>query len=258
MPWLRPNPLRPSARSLTRAATRSDRTFSLSLSSQPPTAIYHSLSSEPISISPIRTSVHLYSRILPFDPRSYTSPFHQSCRTDKISLYIYFWLYLISRICHPTYTCMCIVYGESIYTPSGHRVHTARAWSALLHPHSRVIVLQPVYVRPGTIGEPHGTVTPRVVLPLFLVSSLSRDPDQPSLILSRSLSLFCHIYIYIFIHVYLCIHIAIKLYLFFSFAVSRDREFARSHRLSRFPALSKINTSQRGLKTCVNMVLHCL
>lgn len=31
-----------------------------------------------------------------------------------------------------------------------------------------------------------------------------------------------------------------------------------SHRHSRFPALSKINTSQRGLKTCVNMVLHCL
>lgn len=27
---------------------------------------------------------------------------------------------------------------------------------------------------------------------------------------------------------------------------------------SQFPALSKINTSQRGLKTCVNMVLHCL
>lgn len=27
---------------------------------------------------------------------------------------------------------------------------------------------------------------------------------------------------------------------------------------SLFPALSKINTSKRGLKTCVNMVLHCL
>lgn len=34
--------------------------------------------------------------------------------------------------------------------------------------------------------------------------------------------------------------------------------FSLPRRNSRFPALSKINTSQRGLKTCVNMVLHCL
>lgn len=36
------------------------------------------------------------------------------------------------------------------------------------------------------------------------------------------------------------------------------RTLSLSLAYSRFPALSKINTSQRGLKTCVNMVLHCL
>lgn len=42
-------------------------------------------------------------------------------------------------------------------------------------------------------------------------------------------------------------------------SLSLSLSFVRlSHRHSRFPALSKINTSQRGLKTCVNMVLHCL
>lgn len=46
----------------------------------------------------------------------------------------------------------------------------------------------------------------------------------------------------------------------FSFCPSSSSNFSfsLSRRNSRFPALSKINTSQRGLKTCVNMVLHCL
>lgn len=37
-----------------------------------------------------------------------------------------------------------------------------------------------------------------------------------------------------------------------------SRSTSLSSSLRRFSALSKINTSQRGLKTCVNMVLHCL
>lgn len=45
---------------------------------------------------------------------------------------------------------------------------------------------------------------------------------------------------------------------FLSLFSSSNFSFSLSRRNSRFPALSKINTSQRGLKTCVNMVLHCL
>lgn len=43
-----------------------------------------------------------------------------------------------------------------------------------------------------------------------------------------------------------------------SLSFSSNFSFSLPRRNSRFPALSKINTSQRGLKTCVNMVLHCL
>lgn len=49
-----------------------------------------------------------------------------------------------------------------------------------------------------------------------------------------------------------------SLSLFLSLFSSSNFSFSLSRRNSRFPALSKINTSQRGLKTCVNMVLHCL
>lgn len=47
-------------------------------------------------------------------------------------------------------------------------------------------------------------------------------------------------------------------FLSFSLSSSSNFSFSLPRRNSRFPALSKINTSQRGLKTCVNMVLHCL